>query len=190
METNQEIEVPKKYVTKRDGTKAEIKAVRIKERLQGLVEGLNMDYVNLDLIVAKVYRGIYSGIKTSELDTLSAETCAYMSLVHPDFSKLASRIEISNLHKETEDDYLKVVEALDQLVDKQGRNASLIHPELMRVVKANRDEINARLDYSRDFNYDYFGFKTLERSYLLKREGKIVETTAPAHEMLSWNSFR
>lgn len=118
METNQEIEVPKKYVTKRDGTKAEIKAVRIKERLQGLVEGLNMDYVNLDLIVAKVYRGIYSGIKTSELDTLSAETCAYMSLVHPDFSKLASRIEISNLHKETEDDYLKVCEALDSIVDK------------------------------------------------------------------------
>lgn len=182
METNQELEVPKKYVTKRDGTKAEIKAVRIKERLQGLVEGLNMDYVNLDLIVAKVFRGIYSGIKTSELDTLSAETCAYMSLVHPDFSKLASRIEISNLHKETEDDYLKVVEALDQLVDKQGRNASLIHPELLRVVKANRDKINARLDYSRDFNYDYFGFKTLERSYLLKKEGKIVER--PQHLLM------
>lgn len=95
----------KKFVVKRDGTEAEIKQVRIKERLQGLCDGLNMDYIKLDVITEKVFKGIYSGIKTSELDTLSAETCAYMSLVHPDYSKLASRIEISNLHKETHDDY-------------------------------------------------------------------------------------
>jgi ribonucleoside-diphosphate reductase subunit M1 len=98
-----------------------------------------------------------------------------MTMVHPDYSKLASRIEISNLHKETHDDYSKVVEALDQMTDKQGRNASLIHPELLRVVKANADKINAKIDYSRDFNYDFFGFKTLERSYLLKVDGQIVE---------------
>ena len=99
-----------------------------------------------------------------------------MNLVHPDYSKLASRIEISNLHKQTEDDYLKVVETLDQVKDKQGRNASLIDPDVMRVVREHRDKINAKLDYSRDFNYDYFGFKTLERSYLLKDStGKIVE---------------
>ena len=105
-----------------------------------------------------------------------------MSNLHPDYSKLASRIEISNLHKETEDDYLKVVESLDTMVDKQGRNASLIHPEVMRVVRANRDKINAKLDYSRDFNYDYFGFKTLEKSYLLKRDNKIVER--PQHMLM------
>ena len=122
------------------------------------------------------------GIKTSELDTLSAETCAYMNLVHPDYSRLASRIEISNLHKETDDDYLKVVEKLDTMTDKQGRNASLIHPEVMRVVKENRDKINKKLDYSRDFHYDYFGFKTLERSYLLKANGKIVER--PQHMLM------
>ena len=122
------------------------------------------------------------GIKTSELDTLSAETCAYMSLVHPDYSKLASRVEISNLHKETHDDYLKVVEELDQMTDKQGRNASLIHPEVMRVVRANKDKINARLDYSRDFNYDFFGFKTLERSYLLRANNLIVER--PQHMLM------
>lgn len=97
---------------KRDGTQAEIKAVRIKERLQGLIDGLNQDYIDLDIITEKVFKGIYSGIKTSELDTLSAETCAYMSLVHPDYSKLASRIEISNLHKETADDFFEVVETL------------------------------------------------------------------------------
>jgi ribonucleoside-diphosphate reductase subunit M1 len=98
-----------------------------------------------------------------------------MSLVHPDFSKLASRIEVSNLHKETDDDYLKVIQKLDSMTDKQGRNASMIHPELKRVVEQNIDKINAKLNYSRDFNYDYFGFKTLERSYLLKVNNKIVE---------------
>jgi len=77
-----------------------------------------MDFINLDVVTEKVYKGIYTGIKTSELDTLSAETCAYMTMVHPDYSKLASRIEISNLHKETQDDYLKVVESLDQMLDK------------------------------------------------------------------------
>ena len=98
-----------------------------------------------------------------------------MNLVHPDYSKLASRIEISNLHKETDDDYLKVVETLDQMLDKQGRSATMIHADLMRVVRENQQRINEKLDYQRDFNYDYFGFKTLERSYLLRSEGKIVE---------------
>ena len=172
----------KKFVIKRDGTKAEIKAVRIKERLQGLTKDLNMDFINLDVITEKVFKGIYSGIKTSELDTLSAETCAYMSLVHPDYSKLASRIEISNLHKETDDDYLKVLETLDQMKDKAGRPAGLISSEVMRVARKNIDKINAKLDYSRDFNYDFFGFKTLERSYLLRKDGKIVER--PQHMLM------
>ena len=105
-----------------------------------------------------------------------------MNLVHPDYSKLASRIEVSNLHKETDDDYEKVVEKLSTMVDKQGRNASMIHPEVLRVVKANAKKINAKLDYSRDFNYDFFGFKTLERSYLLKVDGKIVER--PQHMLM------
>lgn len=176
------MESEKKFVIKRDGTKAEIKQQRIRERLQGLCGGLNMDYLNLDVVTGKVYAGIYNGIKTSQLDTLSAETCAYMTMVHPDYSKLASRIEISNLHKETHDDYAKVVEQLDQMTDKQGRNASLIHSELLRVVKANADKINAKIDYSRDFNYDFFGFKTLERSYLLKVDGQIVER--PQHMLM------
>jgi len=105
-----------------------------------------------------------------------------MSLVHPDYSKLASRIEVSNLHKETHDCYLKVCEELDQMTDKAGRNASLIHSEVMRVVKENKEKINAKFDYSRDFNYDYFGFKTLERAYLLRKDGKIVER--PQHMLM------
>jgi hypothetical protein len=77
-----------------------------------------MEFINLDIITEKVFKGIYSGIKTAELDRLSAETCFYMSATHPDYSKLASRIEVSNLHKETHDDYLKVAEALHNLEDK------------------------------------------------------------------------
>lgn len=123
-----------------------------------------------------------SGIKTSELDTLSAETCAYMSLVHPDYSKLASRIEISNLHKETEDDFVKVLDQLDQMKDKAGRAAGLISKDVLRVARANADKINAKLDYSRDFNYDFFGFKTLEKSYLLKKDGRIAER--PQHMLM------
>lgn len=106
-----------------------------------------------------------------------------MNLVHPDYSKLASRIEISNLHKETHDDYQKVIDELDSVIDKQGRNASLIAEDVKRVVRENIDKINAKLDYSRDFNYDFFGFKTLERSYLLKNStGKIVER--PQHMLM------
>lgn len=113
------MEAPKKYVIKRDGTKAEIQKHRIKERLQALCDDtLNMKYINLDIITEKVFKGIHNGIHTSELDTLSAETCFYMSNLHPDYSKLASRIEVSNLHKETDDDYLTVLEKLDSMTDK------------------------------------------------------------------------
>lgn len=105
-----------------------------------------------------------------------------MSLVHPDYSKLASRIEISNLHKETEDDYGKVITMLDNFTDRAGRKSSLIHPEVKRVVLANLDKINKKLDYSRDFNYDFFGFKTLEKSYLMRIDGKIVER--PQHMLM------
>lgn len=105
-----------------------------------------------------------------------------MTMVHPDYSKLASRIEISNLHKETSDCYLEVVQTLSSVTDKIGRNGSLIHTEVLRVVRENKDKINAKLDYSRDFNYDYFGFKTLERSYLLRKDGKIVER--PQHMLM------
>ena len=169
-----------KYVIKRDGSKAEIRKERIKERLESLCDDtLNMDFLNLDIVTEKVYRGISDGISTAALDRLSAETCFYMSNLHPDYSKLASRIEISNLHKRTDDDYLKVVERLDQMTAVTGENASMINPEVMRVVRANIDMINAKLDYQRDFNYDYFGFKTLERSYLLKelagKERRVVE---------------
>lgn len=98
------------YVKKRDGKLEKVDPIRIKERLDGLMTGLNRDYVNLDIVVAKVFQGIYNGVTTELLDSLSAETCAYMNIVHPDYSRLAARIAVSNLHKCTKNDFLKCVQ--------------------------------------------------------------------------------
>lgn len=98
-----------------------------------------------------------------------------MTMVHPDYSLLASRVAISNLHKETESDYLKVAERLYHFKDKVGRPAPLISDEVYEVIKKHHEKINAKLDYTRDFKYDFFGFKTLEKSYLLRVNGVIAE---------------
>lgn len=115
------------------------------------------------------------GVTTALLDNLAAETCAYMTLVHPDYSKLAARIAVSNLHKETSNSMLHVLEKLRNCTDKKGEAGSLIAEDVFEIMSNNMDKINERIDYNRDFNYDFFGFKTLEKSYLLKVENKIVE---------------
>ena len=108
------------YVQKRDGSLELVNPSRIKERLENLMRGLNSEYVNLDLVVAKVFQGIYNEVTTELLDNLSAETCAYMNIVHPDYSRLAARIAVSNLHKKTKTDYLETCEILFNYVDKSG----------------------------------------------------------------------
>jgi ribonucleoside-diphosphate reductase alpha subunit len=163
------------FVTKRNGERDKVDAVRITERLSTLMEGLNTSYVNLDLVVAKVMQGIYDGVTTEVLDNLSAETCAYMNIVHPDYSKLAARIVVSNLHKKTHDDFLQVVVRLREYKDKQGREAPLVNERLVEVVRKNQEKIQAAIKYERDFNFDYFGFKTLEKSYLLRIDGEVFE---------------
>lgn len=111
----------KVHVVKRDGTREVVTPDRIKERLQSLMDNLNSTYVNLDIVTAKVCKGIYNGVTTEILDNLSAETCAYMSIVHPDYSKLAARISISNLHKKTDASFLKTAEKLYNYKDKAGK---------------------------------------------------------------------
>ena len=108
------------HVLKRDGTRELVTPDRIKERLESLMGDLNKTYVNLDIVCAKVVKGIYDGVTTEILDNLSAETCAYMSIVHPDYSKLAARIVISNLHKKTDANFLKTAEKLYNYKDKAG----------------------------------------------------------------------
>jgi ribonucleotide reductase alpha subunit len=112
------------------------------------------------------------GVTTSDLDNLAAETCAYMTIVHPDYSKLAARLAISNLHKRTNPNFLEVATRLyTQIKDKVGRPAPMVSDDVYEVIRDNAELIQSKLDFERDFNYDYFGFKTLERAYLTK-DGK------------------
>lgn len=172
------------FVVTRTGEKQPVCPDRIKDRLKGLSENLHSEYINLDMVVAKVVSGIYDGIKTEELDNLSAETCAYMNIVHPDYSKLAARITVNNLHKNTKDDFYELMKDLNTYKDEQGRDAKLINDDIIKVLdnEENRKRISEAIKYERDFNFDFFGFKTLEKSYLLKMHGKIVER--PQHMLM------
>lgn len=141
-----------------------------------------MHFVDPVPITQKVIEGFHNGITTSQIDTLAAETCAYMSQKHHDFSTLAARVAISNLHKHTSDIFSETCRVLFEYHDKQGRPAALISEEVWAFVCEHADRLNEAIQYSRDFDYDYFGFKTLEKSYLLRVNGKIVER--PQHMLL------
>lgn len=170
------------YVVKRDGQKQEVKFDAITRRIRRLTDGLDTRFVDPVVVTRKVVEGFYSGISTSEVDVLAAETCAYMSQKHPDFSVLAARIAVSNLHKNTSESFYETCRILHGYVDPQGRSASLISQEVWEFIEANAQRLDEGIDYSRDLGYDYFGFKTLEKSYLLKVNGKIVER--PQHLLM------
>mmetsp|Transcript_32136 Transcript_32136/g.51262 ORF Transcript_32136/g.51262 Transcript_32136/m.51262 type:complete len:808 (+) Transcript_32136:89-2512(+) len=170
------------YVVKRDGQRQEVKFDNITKRIQALCEGLDTKYVQPASITQKVIEGFYKAISTSEIDTLAAETCAYMSQKHPDFSILAARIAVSNLHKATSDSFSETCRALYEFTDKQGRSAKLIADEVWNFIEQNASQLDDAMNYKRDHDYDYFGFKTLEKSYLLRVEGKIAER--PQHMLM------
>ena len=171
-----------RHVIKRDGSRQPINSEKIRHRLARLLSGLASQYINLDIIISKVSEGLFSGVKTSDLDNLAAETCAYMNIVHPDYSKLAARIVVSNLHKMTKENFFAVMTDLHQLQDITGRPAPLISDEVYSFIAANQETLQQAIDFTRDFAYDFFGFKTLERSYLLKIAGDIVER--PQHMLM------
>jgi len=161
------------YVIKRDGSRESIYFDKISCRLIKLCEGLNMSYVNPVEITKKVINGIYSGVLTTELDNLASEIAASMTTNHPDYGILAARISISNLHKETSDNFEYVIEELLKL--------KLISNKLYEIVKLNSIILNDAIKYERDYLFSYFGFKTLEKSYLLKNN-KIIER--PQHMLM------
>jgi len=169
-------------VIKRSGKSQEVRFDSISTRLGRLCHGLDQRFVDPVAITQKVIEGFYSGISTSEVDTLAAETCAYMSQKHPDFSTLAARIAVSNLHKSTSDSMVETCRVLRTYVDKQGRPAPILSDAVWEFVEENASQIDEAMDYSRDYDYDYFGFKTLEKSYLLKVCGKIAER--PQHMLM------
>ena len=163
------------YVLTRSGEKEPIKFDKITERIQQLGADLD-ERVDPSQIAQKVIEGIYDGITTRELDQLAAETAAYLSTKHPDYSKMAGRIAVSNLHKETKGCFSENIKAMYAYVNpKTSEHAPLISKELHDVVMENAERLDKAVIDKRDFEYDYFGFKTLERSYLLKMNGVIVE---------------
>jgi ribonucleoside-diphosphate reductase alpha chain len=163
------------YVIKRDGRKEAVKFDKITARIIKMCYGLD-PLVSPEAVAMKVIEGIYDGVTTTVLDNLAAETAAAKTIDHPDYALLASRIAVSNLHKETKKSFSEVMEDLYTYVDpKTNQNAALIAQDVYEIIMENRDVLDSSIIYDRDFKYDYFGFKTLTRSYLLKINGEIAE---------------
>jgi ribonucleoside-diphosphate reductase alpha chain len=170
------------YVVKRDGHKEPMMFDKITARIKKLCYGLN-DLVDPVKVAVRVIEGLYDGVTTSELDNLAAEIAATMTTTHPDFAQLAARISVSNLHKNTKKSFSETMTDLHQYVNpRTGKDAPLLSDEVKKVIDDNAELLDSTIIYNRDFNYDYFGFKTLERSYLLKLNGNIVER--PQHMLM------
>ncbi|XP_069615690.1 ribonucleoside-diphosphate reductase large subunit [Ranitomeya imitator] len=171
------------HVIKRDGRREGVMFDKITSRIQKLCYGLNGDFVDPAQITMKVIQGLYNGVTTVELDTLAAETAATLTTKHPDYALLAARIAVSNLHKETKKIFSEVMEDLYNYVNPlNGRHSPMVSKETLDIVLANKDRLNSSIIYDRDFSYNFFGFKTLERSYLLKINGKVAER--PQHMLM------
>ncbi len=170
-------------VLKRDGHRESVKFDKITARIEKLCYGLDPKFVNPVEVAMKVINGLYDGVSTSELDNLAAEIAATMTTRHPDFAKLSARIAVSNLHKITSKSFSNTMKRLYTYVDpKTGQNAPLISKETWKVIHDNAAELDEAIIYDRDFGYDYFGFRTLEKSYLMKIDGKVVER--PQHLLM------
>lgn len=170
-------------VVKRSGKREDVSFDKITARIKKLCYGLNPNYIDHIEISRKVIQGLYDGVSTTDLDNLAAETAATMTAVHPDYAILAARIAVSNLHKNTDKSFSRTIKALFNYIDpKNGEKANLIGDETMKIVWKHRDALDSAIIYDRDYAFDYFGFKTLERSYLLRMDGKVVER--PQHTLM------
>jgi len=164
------------FVLKRDGRKEPVQFDKITARIQKLCYSLNSDLVDPIDVAKKVIEGLYDGVTTSELDNLAAETAASLTTKHPDYALLASRIAVSNLHKNTTKSFSGTMKMLYEYFDpKAQKEAPLIADDVYEIIEKNKDILDSSIIYDRDFGFDYFGFKTLEKSYLLKVNGQIVE---------------
>jgi len=170
------------YVVKRDGRTEAVKFDKITARIKKLCYGLHpsVDAVKISM---RVIEGIYEGVATTQLDDLAAETAASLTTTHPDYALLASRIAVSNLHKNTEKSFSATMDALYNYVDpKTNKKASLIADDVHKIIQENAETLDSHIIYDRDFGYDFFGFKTLERSYLLKMNTQLAER--PQHMLM------
>ena len=170
------------YVLKRDGRREPVQFDKITARIKKLCYGLHAA-VEPTKVAMRVIEGVYDGVTTTELDNLAAEVAATNAVTHPDYAQLASRIAVSNLHKATKKSFTETMEDLHNYVDPvTGENASLIAEDVWEIIQKNAELLDSSIIYDRDFNYDFFGFKTLERSYLLKIKGEIAER--PQHMLM------
>ncbi|OBA23810.1 hypothetical protein METBIDRAFT_36715 [Metschnikowia bicuspidata var. bicuspidata NRRL YB-4993] len=171
------------FVFKRDGHKEPVRFDKITARIQRLCYGLDTDHVDAVAVTQRVISGVYQGVNTIELDNLAAETAAYMTTIHPDYAILAARIAVSNLHKQTTKQFSLVLKILYEYINpKTDQHSPMISKETYDIICENADELNSAIVYDRDFNYNFFGFKTLERSYLLKVNGHVAER--PQHLLM------
>ncbi|WP_438995129.1 ribonucleoside-diphosphate reductase subunit alpha [Poseidonia sp.] len=170
-------------VVNRKGEREDVRFDAILEKLTTLSEGLNSKWVDPGHVTKLTIEGLYDGVTTRELDQLAAETAASLASHHPEYSRLAARICVDDLHRATKDSFTDVITDLREYIDPESRkHAPLISEEVFDVIMEHADVLNNHIDYSRDNNYDYFGFKTLERSYLLRLDGEIAER--PQHMLM------
>lgn len=170
-------------VIKRDGRRESVRFDKITARIENLCYELDPKFIQPIEVAKKVIDGLYDGVTTSELDNLAAEVCASLTVRHPDYAILAARIAISNLHKTTSQSFSNTMKRLYTYVNpKTGENAQLIDTEVYGVIKKYAAKLDEAIDYKRDFGYDYFGYKTLEKSYLIRLDGKVVER--PQHMLM------
>ena len=170
-------------VIKRNGIRQDVSFDKITARVKKLCYGLDPEYINHIEISRKVINGLYDGVTTSELDNLAAETAASLATEHPDYAVLAARIAVSNLHKNTNKSFSETMRDLYDYIDpKTGDKAGLISDMHIKIIEDNAAALDAAIIYDRDYSFDYFGFKTLERSYLLRMNGKVVER--PQHLLM------
>jgi ribonucleoside-diphosphate reductase alpha subunit len=154
------------FVVKRDGRKEQVKLEKITKRITRVTKDLkNVDSME---IVQKTISGLYDGVTSRELDNLAIETAAYLSSRHPEYDKLATRLAVTALHKETDSQFSTVIEKLYNVKDSRGKNVPMIADDVYKIIKKHAHVLDSAIDYKRDLNYDYFGFKTLEKSYLLR----------------------
>ncbi len=164
------------FVTTRSGKREPVQFDKITHRISQLTYGLDPKYVDAIQVAKRTINGLFDGITTEELDNLSAEVSAYMTSVHPDYARLAGRIAVANLHRQTSDSFMETFESLyGYRSEFTGEHQPLISEEIFGFATQHKDRIMKEIAYSRDFEFDYFGFKTLEKSYLLRVNGKIVE---------------
>lgn len=170
-------------VIKRDGRRESVRFDKITARIENLCYELDPKFIQPIEVAKKVIDGLYDGVTTAELDNLAAEVCASLTVKHPDYAVLAARIAISNLHKTTSQSFSNTMKRLYTYVNpKTGENAQLIDTEVYGIIKKHAAKLDEAIDYKRDFGYDYFGYKTLERSYLIRLDGKVVER--PQHMLM------